>query len=78
MWQNIIIFFIIVACLFFIGRRIRSQLKGSKSGCGCSGGCGGSRRENKGLRDQEATLLAIANERFPGGDALDLSQGILP
>ncbi|OGQ85995.1 MAG: hypothetical protein A2512_08975 [Deltaproteobacteria bacterium RIFOXYD12_FULL_56_24] len=41
MWQNIILIFIIVACLFFIGRRIRSQLKGSNSGCGCSGGCGG-------------------------------------
>ena len=41
MWQNIIIFIIIVACMFFIGRRIRSQLKGNKSGCGCSGGCGG-------------------------------------
>lgn len=41
MWQNIILIFIIVACLFFIGRRIRSQLKGNNSGCGCSGGCGG-------------------------------------
>ena len=41
MWQNIIIIFIIVACLFFIGRRIRRQLNGSKTGCGCSGGCGG-------------------------------------
>jgi hypothetical protein len=42
MWQNIIIFIIIAACLFFIGRRIRRQLKGSTGGgCGCSGGCGG-------------------------------------
>ena len=39
MWQNIIILFIIVACMFFIGRRIRRQLSGSKTGCGgtCSG-----------------------------------------
>lgn len=40
MWQNIIILLIIVACMFFIGRRIRSQLGGSKTGCGCScSGC---------------------------------------
>ena len=40
MWQNIIIFFIIAACMFFIGRRIRRQLGGSKTGCGCScSGC---------------------------------------
>ena len=39
MWQNIILIFIIAACLFFIGRRILSQLKGGKSGCSCSGGC---------------------------------------
>lgn len=41
MWQNIILFFIIAACMFFIGRRIRRQLSGNKTGCGCScsGGC---------------------------------------
>lgn len=41
MWQNIIVFIIIAACLFFIGRRIRRQLDGNKTGCGSScGGCG--------------------------------------
>lgn len=41
MWQNIILIFIIAACMFFIGRRIRRQLGGYKTGCGCScsGGC---------------------------------------
>jgi len=40
MWQDIIIIFIIAACMFFIGRRIRRQLGGSKTGCGCScSGC---------------------------------------
>ena len=41
MWQNLIILFIIVACMFFIGRSIRRQLSGSKTGCGGCGGCGG-------------------------------------
>ncbi len=36
MWQNIIIIFIIVACGFFIGRRIFRQLSGKQSGCDCS------------------------------------------
>lgn len=40
MWQNLIILCIIVACMFFIGRRIRRQLSGSKPGCGCTcSGC---------------------------------------
>ncbi len=39
MWQNIIIILIIVVCVFFIGRRIRRQLGGSKTGCVC--GCNG-------------------------------------
>ncbi len=40
MWQNILIFVIIVACMFFIGRRIRRQLGWNKTGCGCScSGC---------------------------------------
>ena len=39
MWQNIIILFIIVACMFFLGRRIRRQLSGSKPTCGGCTGC---------------------------------------
>jgi len=40
MWQNIIILFIIVACMFFLGRRIRRQLSGNKTGCSCNcSGC---------------------------------------
>lgn len=40
MWQDIILIFIIAACMFFIGRRIRRQLSGNKTGCGCScSGC---------------------------------------
>lgn len=36
MWQNIIIICVIVACAFFIGRRIFRQLTGRQSGCSCS------------------------------------------
>ncbi|MDG4475121.1 FeoB-associated Cys-rich membrane protein [Thiovibrio frasassiensis] len=39
MWQNIIISCIIVACAFFLGRRIFRQLTGKQSGC--SSGCKG-------------------------------------
>ncbi|MBA3002570.1 MAG: FeoB-associated Cys-rich membrane protein [Desulfurivibrio sp.] len=39
MWQNIIIIFIIAACLFFIGRRVFRQFTGKQTGCG--GSCGG-------------------------------------
>ncbi|MHB1014457.1 MAG: FeoB-associated Cys-rich membrane protein [Desulfurivibrionaceae bacterium] len=36
MWQNIILLFIIAACIFFIGRRLFRQLTGRQSGCSCS------------------------------------------
>lgn len=36
MWQNIILVFIIAACIFFIGRRLFRQLTGRQSGCSCS------------------------------------------
>ena len=52
MWQNIIIFLIIAACLFFIGRRIRRQLDGSKTGCGCS--CSGCDNPSVKTKDCEA------------------------
>lgn len=36
MWQNVIITCVIVACAFFIGRRIFRQLTGRQSGCSCN------------------------------------------
>ena len=49
MWQDIILIFIIAACMFFIGRRIRRQLDGHKTGCGCScSGCDDPSAKTKG------------------------------
>jgi hypothetical protein len=44
MWQSLTITFILVLCLFFIGRKIHRQFKiatdpRNKTGCGC--GCSG-------------------------------------
>ena len=58
MWQNIIIIFIIVACMFFIGRRIRRQLGGSKTGCGsgCSD-CAAPSAKTKGCESKKQETL---------------------
>jgi len=39
MIQNIIITVILVACAFYIGRRLYSNLRGSNKGCGCGCSC---------------------------------------
>jgi hypothetical protein len=38
MWQNIIVFVIVLVCALAIGRRFYRQLKGPAGGCGS--GCG--------------------------------------
>lgn len=58
MWQNIIILLIIVACMFFLGRRIRRQLGGSKTGCGCScSGCDDPSAKTKGCKAKTTDSL---------------------
>ncbi len=58
MWQNIIILLIIVACMFFLGRRIRSQLGGNKTGCGCScSGCGDKSAKTEGCATKDTRPL---------------------
>jgi len=41
MLQNIIIITVLIICAWFVGRRIYTNISGTKKGSGCNCGCSG-------------------------------------